>query len=148
MSQLEDLFKGLGGGGQGGLGARAGEQGGGMAALLPVLAPLIAQLLAGGGLQKLLAGFQQQGMGDKADSWVGKGENQQVSAAELRRAVGDDTIRDAATRAGVSEEEAASGLARLLPQVVDRITPEGRVPEQTEVDQAAKQLEALARGPG
>jgi uncharacterized protein YidB (DUF937 family) len=148
MSQLDDLLKSLSGGqGAGGLedllgGAQGRGGSGGMAAMLPTLAPVIGRLLAGGGLQKLLSGFQAQGMGDKADSWVGKGENEQITPGELRRAVGDDTIREAAAQAGVSEDEAAAGMAALLPQVVDRVTPEGKV-DDAEVERAAKKLEGL-----
>jgi uncharacterized protein YidB (DUF937 family) len=155
VSQFDDLLKGISGakgdkqgGGIGDLvggltGGGQGRGGGGVAAMLPMLAPVVGRMLAGGGLQKLLSGLREQGMGDKADSWVGKGENKEIAPDELRRAVGDDAIRDAATRAGVSEDEAASGLAALLPQVVDRVTPEGEVPDDAEVDRAAKQLEGL-----
>ena len=153
MSQFDDLLEnisgGQGGGGIGDLvgglagGGRGGKGGGGAAALLPMLAPVVGQMLAGGGLQKLLGGLREQGMGDKADSWVGKGKNEAISSDELRRAVGDETVRDAASRAGVSEEEAASGLAALLPQVVDSVTPEGKVPDDAEVDRAARKLEGL-----
>lgn len=145
MSQFDDLLEGISGGrgGKGGRGQSGGGGGAGLAALLPMLAPIAGKLLAGGGLQKLLAGLQEKGLGGKADSWVGKGENEEISPDELRRAVGDDTISDAATRAGVSEEEAAAGLAALLPQVVDRVTPNGEVPEVAEVDRAARQLENL-----
>ena len=153
MSQFDDLLKNISGGqGGGGIddlvgglsgGGRGAGGSGGLAALLPMLAPIVGQLLAGGGLQRLLGGMREQGMGNKADSWVGKGQNEAISPDELRRAVGDETIRDAAGRAGVSEEEAASGLAALLPQVVDRVTPEGKVPDEADVDQAAKKLEGL-----
>jgi len=153
MSQFDDLFKsvaggsGRRGGGLGGLiGSLAGgRRGGGMAAMLPMLAPVVGTMLAGGGLQKVLSGLRENGMGDKADSWVGKGENEPIDPQELRRAVGDDTIRDAASRAGVSEDEAASGLAALLPQVVDRVTPNGEVPDDAEVDRAAQELKGLRR---
>jgi uncharacterized protein YidB (DUF937 family) len=160
MSQFDDLLKGLGGqsggkkGGLGGLlggllgGKRGGGSGGGagnLAMLAPVLLPVLAKLLSGGGLQRILAGAKQQGLGDKANSWVGTGENKQVSPDELRRAVGDDTIREAAAQAGVSEDEAAAGLATLLPQVVDRMTPAGQVPDEAEVDAAAAELERAAR---
>ena len=153
MSQFDDIFKSAAGGrgrrgGLGGLiGSLAGGRrgGGGPAAMLPMLAPVVGRMLAGGGLQKVLSGLRENGMGDKADSWVGKGENEPIEPQELRRAVGDDTIRDAASRAGVSEDEAASGLAALLPQVVDRVTPNGEVPDDAEIDRAAQELEGLRR---
>ena len=154
MSQFDDLLKGISGGkgsdSGGGIGDLIGGlmgggqgRGGGLAAMLPMLAPVVGSMLAGGGLQRMLAGLREKGMGDKADSWVGKGENQAIEPDELRQALGDDAIRDAASRAGVSEDEAASGLAALLPQVVDRVTPNGEVPDEAEVDRAARQLVEL-----
>ena len=154
MGQLDDLLKGLGGkqGGEGGgigdligglAGGGSGAGGGGLAAMLPMLAPVVGKLIAGGGLQKILASLQEQGQGDKASSWVSTGSNEPISPVELRRAVGDDAVRDAARRAGVSEEEAASGLAALLPDVVDRLSPDGTLPDQKEVDRAAGKLERV-----
>ena len=154
MSQFDDLLESVSGGkgsaNGGGIGdiLGGGKGGAGLAAMLPMLAPVVAKMLAGGGLQKVLAGFQEKGMGDKADSWVGKGENRAIDADELRQAVGDDAIRDAASHAGVSEGEAASGLAALLPQVVDRVTPNGELPDDAEVDRAAQQLANIGLTPG
>ena len=81
-----------------------------------------------GGLQGLLGKLQEGGLGEQAASWVGKGENLPVSGAQIQALLGSDLIRGLAAKAGVGGEEAAGGLAGLLPQVVDKLTPDGQVP--------------------
>jgi uncharacterized protein YidB (DUF937 family) len=107
------------------------------------LAPLLAGLLSGGGLQKLLAQFQQKGMDDKAQSWVQTGENQPLSADEVRSALGEEKVHEAAQQLGVSDDEAAGTLAQLIPATVDELTPEGRLPSDDQVDRVAEQLRAV-----
>jgi uncharacterized protein YidB (DUF937 family) len=140
MGGLDDILGGMlggkrgeGGAGGGGLedllGGLTGGQGGGGAGMLAALAPMLMGLLSGGGLQKLLQQFQQQGMGGKAASWVDSGENEPVSAGEVRSALGDEQVAEAARQMGVSEDEAAEALARILPAVVDRATPDAQLPD-------------------
>ena len=90
---------------------------------------VLAGLVSGGGLQKLLSQFQQGGMGDKAASWVGTGENQPLEAHEVEQAMGYSQLDQIAQQAGVSRQEAAGGLAQLLPQAVNHLTPDGQVPQ-------------------
>jgi len=73
---------------------------------------------------------------------VAPGENEELTPDELRKVVGDDT---SANRAGVSEDEAATGLAALLPRIVDRVTPNSSIPQSAEIDRAANELERLGR---
>jgi len=80
-----------------------------------------------GGVQGLVGRFHGAGMGQKADSWVGTGDNEQVSPDEVRQALGDDQVREVARETGASEEQAASGLARFLPGIIDHLTPNGSV---------------------
>jgi uncharacterized protein YidB (DUF937 family) len=82
-----------------------------------------------GGVDGLVQKFQGAGAGGKAESWVGTGDNQPVSPEEVTRALGDQEVEAVAQEAGVSKDEAAGGLAQLLPQLVDRLTPEGKVPD-------------------
>ena len=70
------------------------------------------------------------------------GENEELTPDELRKVVGDDT---SANRAGVSEDEAATGLPALLPRIVDRVTPNSSIPQSAEIDRAANELERLGR---
>ncbi|HWH15042.1 MAG TPA: YidB family protein, partial [Miltoncostaeaceae bacterium] len=75
-----------------------------------------------GGVQGLVGRFHGAGMGDKADSWVSTGRNEPVSPDEVRRALGDDQVREVARETGASEDQAASGLARFLPGIIDHLT--------------------------
>ena len=131
---LGDLLGGaLGGGGSA---TRAG--GPGMGALVGALAPLVIQMLRSGGLSKLLQGFQARGLGAQADSWVAPGENETVSGADMRVALGDDEVKRFAQEAGLPEDEAADVLAAVVPQVVDGLTPSGQVPDDDELEQLVR----------
>jgi uncharacterized protein YidB (DUF937 family) len=83
---------------------------------------------AGGGLGALLEQFQRAGFGEQAGSWVGTGANQPLPADAMSQVFGRDGIAAIARRAGVSDDDASRGLAELLPEVVDRVTPSGDVP--------------------
>jgi uncharacterized protein YidB (DUF937 family) len=83
---------------------------------------------AGGGLGGLLEHLQQAGLGEQADSWVSRGPNKPVSPDELTQVFGREGLGRIAQQAGVSEDEASRGLSELLPEVVDRMTPDGTVP--------------------
>jgi uncharacterized protein YidB (DUF937 family) len=152
---LGDLLGGSRGGG-GGLGDLLGAAlGGGGGArsgggnLLVTLLPLILTMLqnrggaasaGGAGLGGLLQQLQAAGLGQQADSWIGSGENLPVSEEQLRSAFGSDSIHELAVQAGVSDEEAGGGLAALLPELVNGLTPQGQLPAQGEVDTALADL--------
>ena len=152
-SGLEDILGGvLGGGGQGsgsgggGLGGMlsgllggGGRGGGGMgsvAALAAAVGPLLMKGLSGGGMQKMFGSLQGAGMGDKAQSWVSPGENKPISAGELEQVFGTDEIDKVVQAVGADREQAADMLAKALPQVVDQVTPEGKIPDQSQLDAA------------
>jgi uncharacterized protein YidB (DUF937 family) len=120
MGGIDDLLAGLMG----------GKGGGAVAALAPVL----GALLAGGGLGKVLAGFQEQGLSEKTDSWIGTGPNEPIDAGEVRAALGDAQLADIAQKLGITEEQAAQALAETLPQVIDQVSPEGRLRPESELD--------------
>jgi len=86
-----------------------------------------------GGLGGLLERFTQSGHGDIANSWVGTGANQPIQPAQLNSALGQTTISDLARQTGMSEQQLLAELSRVLPGVVDRLTPNGRVPPPSEV---------------
>jgi uncharacterized protein YidB (DUF937 family) len=138
---LQDILGGLLGGGSGG---SPGTAAGGMnlGALAAALGPLLAKLLQGGGLSKLLGNAQASGLSAQADSWVGTGENESVSGQDIRGIVGDDAVRSVAEQAGISEDEAASVLAQVVPQVVSGLTPGGQVPSDDELGQLAAKFGA------
>lgn len=115
------------------------KMGGGQAGLMRA----VTGLIGGGGLAALVSKLSDSGLGDAVGSWVGKGENAPVSADQLKQALGDDTVRQVAEEAGVSEGEAAGGLAELLPKVVDQLTPDGEVPGADDLAGALGKLKGL-----
>ncbi|MBN8920345.1 MAG: DUF937 domain-containing protein [Rhizobiales bacterium] len=125
-----------GGGGLGGL-----LSGGGLGNLGSLLPGGLGGLLAGGaaggilssGLDDLLKQFQQSGHGDAASSWVGKGENASLSPSDLEKALSPDQINMMTEHSGLSRDELLDGLSKLLPQAVDEMTPEGRLPTEQEM---------------
>lgn len=101
---------------------------GGNAGLLKVLLPLLMGGGAMGGLGGILGKLQAGGLGSKAQSWVGTGANEDVDPDELEAALGSDTVAKLAADAGVSQAEARTGLAAMLPKLIDNVTPGGSVP--------------------
>ena len=116
----------------------AGAGGGGLGDLLRgglggLLAGGAAGSVISGGLGDLLRQFQQSGQGDAANSWVGKGENKQIAPGDLANALGADQINSLASQSGLSRDELLRGLSQYLPQVIDHLTPEGRLPTEKEI---------------
>lgn len=75
--------------------------------------------------------LQNAGLGDALNSWIGAGPNQSVSAADISRAFGDGQLQQLADSAGVSQGEAAEHLSSLLPELVNKLTPDGQAPGAT-----------------
>jgi uncharacterized protein YidB (DUF937 family) len=86
-----------------------------------------------GGLGGLLDKLQKGGLGNVTNSWVGSGQNQPVSPGQLGPALGSDLIKALAQRSGLSEEELTKQLSQVLPGVVDKLTPAGRLPTLAEL---------------
>ncbi len=97
----------------------------------PPPAPQSGGLLSG--LNDLVQRFQNAGHGEAVNSWIAAGPNQPVSPAQVGSALGQQTISDLARQAGVSEQELLSQLALVLPSLVDKLTPNGRLPTQSEL---------------
>jgi len=115
------------GGGKGGLGdILKGPLGG-------VLGGAAAGSAISGGLGDLLKQLQQGGHGDTANSWVGGGPNKAISPGDLASALGADQIDSLASQSGMSRDDLLDGLSKYLPQVVDHLTPDGRLPTEDEV---------------
>ncbi len=107
----------------------------------------LSMLQQNGGLEGVLGKFRQGGLSPQADSWVGTGQNMNISADQLQQVFGSSTISDIASRLGVSEQQASSEMAQLLPDVINRLTPEGQVPENSN-EEIADGLSQLANSPG
>jgi len=144
-----DLGSILGGLLPGGLG---GALGGGAGGALPGglggalagggLGGLLGGLLGGGagsggalrgGLDDLLRQFEENGHGEATQSWVGNGSNQPVSPDAIRKTLGDDTLGSLAQQAGLSEVDLVNGLSQHLPEFINRLTPDGRMPTHDEM---------------
>lgn len=82
-----------------------------------------------GGLDSLLNQFRNAGLGQHADSWVGTGQNQPISADQINQAIGHGKIADIAAAAGISPEQMSQLLAQALPNIIDKLTPGGRLPQ-------------------
>lgn len=119
------LFKGSGSGAAANPGAPQSASGDGAGGLLAGL---------GGLLDKLQTG----GLGSIANSWVGSGQNQPVAPGQLGPALGSDLLKTLAQRSGLPEEELTKQLSQVLPGVVDKLTPAGRVPTLAELSRASE----------
>ena len=112
---------------------------GGMSDLLKgglggLLAGGAAGSILSGGLGDLMKQLQQGGQGDAANSWVGTGQNKPISPGDLASALGADQIDSIASQAGLSRDELLKGLSQYLPEVVDHLTPDGRLPDANEMN--------------
>jgi uncharacterized protein YidB (DUF937 family) len=114
------------------MGMLGGGKGGGSSQIMGALGGLVA---SAGGMEGIMSKLEASGMGDKLQSWIGTGQNQEMSAAEVEQALGKEEIQKAAAEAGVSEQEAADGLAGLLPQMIDKISPDGKLPDMGQLDE-------------
>jgi uncharacterized protein YidB (DUF937 family) len=119
-------------------GTAGGAMGGGLGDLLKgglggLLAGGAAGSVISGGLGDLLKQLQQNGHGEAANSWVGTGPNQPISPGDLANALGADQINALSTQSGLSRDELLSGLSRHLPDVINHLTPDGRLPTESEL---------------
>ena len=92
------------------------------------------------GMAGVLGDLDVAALAKQVGTWVGTGPNERVSGTQVERALGSKKVKAAAKRVGVSEKEAADGIAELLPAVVDYLTPDGKIPPASK---ATKRLDAL-----
>lgn len=162
---ITDLLQGVLGGGP------ATAPRGGGDDLVSKLLPLVLQMLQGGtgggaagaapggtggpgglaglgGLGGLVNAFAQNGLGDVVGSWIGRSQNLPVSGDQLAQVLGPGALGHLAGSTGASHAEVSDALSQLLPHVVDRLTPEGTLPEQGLVGDAGDLLKQLGLSPG
>jgi uncharacterized protein YidB (DUF937 family) len=85
------------------------------------------------GLGGLLERFRQGGLEDIIKSWIGRGPNKSVSPAQLQQALGPETVDGLAKEAGLPRDDLLSQLSRLLPDIIDRLSPNGKLPNDDEL---------------
>lgn len=96
-----------------------------------------------GGLQNLIGQFDAKGLGDIIGSWVGTGQNKSISPDQLQNVLGSDVLGGIASKLGLNVNDLSSQLSNLLPGVVDKLTPEGKVPDGDILSQAGDLLGGL-----
>jgi uncharacterized protein YidB (DUF937 family) len=85
------------------------------------------------GLGGLVKQFQQKGLGDVINSWVNLGKNKTVAPDQVSVALGGDVVDELSRRTGMPRDQVVTELARMLPNVVDKLTPDGRLPTRQEI---------------
>jgi uncharacterized protein YidB (DUF937 family) len=137
---LGDILGGLLGGKPGGMpgGATTGAKpGGSLSDLFPgglgsVLGGAAAGSVLSGGLGNIIKELQDSGHGRVAQSWVGTGPNEEIAPKDLANALGSDTLNTLSKQTGLSRDELLAGLSQNLPDLVDQLTPKGRLPTEEE----------------
>ncbi len=106
------------------LGAMKGETGGLMDGIHNMLASKES-----GGLAGIVDSFKEKGLGGIISSWISTGKNLPISADQIQQALGTEKIQQLAEKAGMSLEDVKAKLAEYLPNIIDKLTPDGKVPE-------------------
>jgi uncharacterized protein YidB (DUF937 family) len=121
--------------------SQSAGSGGGLGDLLKnglggLLAGGAAGSVLSGGLNDLLKQFQQSGHGDIAKSWVATGPNKAISSDDLAKALGGDQIKTLMAHTGLSRQDLLAGLSQYLPEAVNQLTPDGRLPTEQELSRS------------
>lgn len=111
------------------VGMLGGSQGGGNAALLNAVIGMLGSDAQGGGLAAILGKAQQSGLGDVVGSWIGHGQNMPIGPDQLTNILGSDMVANIAKQLGMSHGDAATQMSQLFPEVVDKLTPQGQLPQ-------------------
>lgn len=125
------------------VGALSAGESGGQGNLLQTVMHLINNPQTGG-LQGLIQAFQQGGLGDIVNSWVSSGQNLPISAEQIQSVLGGSGLQELAAKLGISPAQASGSLAEMLPQIVDKMTPNGEVPQGG--DLLAQGMDLLKKG--
>ena len=133
MGLLDSVLGSVLGGGQ----QQPAGGGGGTGALINIVAGMLANSQqqgggvggSGGGLAGLVEQFQRSGLGDVMNSWIGTGQNQSISPDQLGGVHGDDMLGKLTQQTGMNPGDLLGQLSKMLPQMVDQATPEGKIPD-------------------
>jgi uncharacterized protein YidB (DUF937 family) len=98
-----------------------------------------------GGFSGLIATFHEKGLGGVASSWVGTGANQPITAEQIQSVLSNERIQQFAAKLGIPPEQASAKIAEYLPQVVDKLTPNGQVPQGNVTEIGKDLLKSLGK---
>jgi uncharacterized protein YidB (DUF937 family) len=147
MDVFGQLLKGLAGGGAGGPDGAADAPDSGVSSVMRGVFDMLGDQGSGptvgntgGGLQDLIRGFQNRGMGDVVSSWIGTGDNMPITPDQVQQGLGRDRAQQMAQRSGMSLEALLPMLATALPMVIDMLTPKGQVPDGSSLQQSLQSL--------
>ena len=98
------------------------------AAVLPAVLSEVMGTGGQGGLSAIVAKLEQAGLGEQVKSWIGSGQNLPISADQLRQVLGNDTVRQLATKYNIPVDQLSAVLAHQLPVAVDHASPDGKLP--------------------
>ncbi len=93
-----------------------------------------------GGLEGLVKSFKEKGLENVISSWIGTGDNKAISGEQLQNVISGDSIKKIADKIGSTKEEASNLLAGMLPQLIDKLTPDGKLPEGNLLDKGISLL--------
>jgi len=93
-----------------------------------------------GGLAGLVQNFKDKGLENAITSWIGTGQNQAVSGEQIQKVISNEKIQQIADKIGSSKTDVSNMLAGMLPQVIDKLTPEGKLPEGNLLEQGISLL--------
>ncbi len=97
--------------------------------LLQAALSLVANNGQNGGLQGLVDRFSEAGLGGTIQSWISSGENVPVTSEQVRQAIGEGQLQQISEETGLSQDETANHLSEMLPDLVDKLTPAGQLPQ-------------------
>jgi uncharacterized protein YidB (DUF937 family) len=95
-----------------------------------------------GGLAGLVQACQSKGLGDIVSSWISTGPNAPIAASQIKEVLGDERIGQLAGKIGLTPDALSTKLAELLPDAVDKLTPEGKIPDAGMLDQVLGMLKS------
>jgi len=132
MGLLDEIVKGL-------AGKFLGGGGGTQNPLLDIALNLLTNPQTGG-LGGLVDTFKNKGLGDIMSSWISTGQNLPISSDQIQQVLGSDLIQQLAKKLGASNADVSGGLANLLPDLIDKLTPKGQLPEKNVLEEGLRRL--------
>ena len=106
----------------------------------------VFQMVQGNGLSSLVERFQAEGLGEVVNSWIGTGENKAISVEQLRKVLNPEHISEMASKLGISKEHVMAQLSSVLPALVDKLTPNGKLPDSATIEKGLGMLKGMLTG--